>query len=117
MARAARKTEAPPQDQVRNLLAGLKSGELPPAVVLKGDERYFLDQATSGLIQAGETRGLEICRFDGSDPEFQVGALIGDLLGGALFASARLFVLRSLETMLKSGGRGDALGEAILARL
>ena len=118
MAAAKRKREAPPFAQVKTLLSGLSKGDWPGAIVLRGEERYFAEQAITGIIQAAQKRSLEVVRYDTSDPDFSASLLCSDLIGGALFASARLFVIRGADALLKknAGAAAASFAPAVLAR-
>ncbi len=119
MAARKRKAEAAPQQEMQRLARELSGGPLPSAVVLRGEERYFLDEAVAMLTKAGEAKDLELCRYDTADPEFQLKDLMGDLLGGALFASSRLFLVKGADALLKKTAPAAAKGfpDAVLARV
>lgn len=106
MAATKRKARDPhPEEELRRLAEVLQKG-LPPGVILKGEERYFIDRAVKGLVAAAQKAGHEICRHDAKDPEFQVARLLDDVAGGALFASARCVVLLNATDLLKKTGKG-----------
>ena len=106
MAATKRKARDPhPEEELRRLAQALQEG-LPPAVILKGEERYFIDRAVKGLVAAAREAGHEICRHDAKDPEFQIARLLDDVAGGALFASARCVVLLNAADLLKKTGKG-----------
>ena len=67
------------------------------AVCLKGEERYFRDQGVRLVLQTARRRGDEICRHDGSDPEFSQATLLDDLTSGALFAGARTILVDNAD--------------------
>lgn len=118
MAKAKRQKEAPPPAQIQSLLRQLGKGEWPSAIVLRGEERYFVDHAITGIIAAAAKRELEVVRYDTADPDFQASDLCSDLIGGALFASARLFVIRGADALLKknAGAAAASFAPAVLAR-
>ena len=104
---AARKTaskpkEAAPPVQVSQLERSL-AGDAPleRGYLVRGEERWFRDAAVSILVAAAERRGLEIVRHDAADPDFDLGALQGDLAAAPMFAAARLVVVRTLSLLLK----------------
>ncbi len=99
-ARAPR--EAHPSTQVAELRAKLASGDLPRAILVKGEERYFRDRAVEVACAAGTERGFELCRHDARDPEFDASALCHDLSAAPMFAAARMLVVRNLSALLKS---------------
>ncbi|MFT7676982.1 MAG: DNA polymerase III delta subunit [Planctomycetota bacterium] len=107
-----------PEEELRRLAQVLQEG-LPSAVILKGEERYFIDRAVTGLVAAAKAAGHEICRHDAKDPEFQVARLLDDVAGGALFASARCVVLLNATDLLKKTGKGcsPAFLKAAVGRL
>lgn len=118
------KARAPhPEARLRELQTSLEGGP-GPAYLLNG-EPYFRQRALEAILQLALERDWELCRHDTLDPDFNVGSLVDDLSGGALFASARCIVVRSADPLLKKtsrlysaqlakaiGGRvGDAAGE------
>lgn len=107
-----------PEEELRRLGQSLQAG-LPPAVILKGEERYFIDRAVKGLLAAAQKAGHEICRHDAKDPDFQVARLLDDVAGGALFASARCVVLLNATDLLKKTGKNcsPAFLKAAVGRL
>ncbi|MDF1837601.1 MAG: hypothetical protein P1V35_07030 [Planctomycetota bacterium] len=119
MAARKRKAEAAPGQEIQRLSRELSSGSLPSAVVLRGEERYFVDEAVALLTKAGAKADLELCRYDTADPDFQIKDLMGDLLGGALFASARLFLVKGADALLKktAGTAAKGFPDAVLARV
>lgn len=117
---AARKRRANPHPEQEHtaLLATLEDG-LPPAVLLRGEERHFRTQGMGAVCAAAAARGDEVCRHDARDPEFSPSALVDDLRSGALFASARTIALENGDALLKKGARGfsQAILDGLLARL
>ena len=117
---AARKKKARdphPQEELRALENALAEG-LPRGVVLRGEERYFRDQALARIVAKSTELGLELCRHDTQDPEFHLSALLDDLAGGALFATGRCIVVRSAGALLNKGARlsSPAFAKALAAR-
>ncbi len=86
--------------------------------VLRGEERYFQEQALELIRGRAEKDGFEVCVHDAKrpQPDFSLSALIDDLSGGGLFAAARLVVLRNPEDPLKKvGGKPSPLTHALQA--
>lgn len=113
-----RKPDPHPEEELAGLEAALREG-IPPAVVLRGEERYFRDEGVRRVVAAATARGDEVCRHDGKDPEFSLPRLLDDLTGGALFATARTVVLQRADGRINKGARDHAPGlvEALKARL
>ena len=57
MAQAKRKAEPAPPEQIRALAQLLNKGELPAAILLRGEERYFADQALGLIQKAADAKG------------------------------------------------------------
>lgn len=114
---AARKEKEPsPGEQLAAFARSLASGTLPRAVVVRGDERYFRDEAVRQFVDAGRARGLEVTRYDTRDPDFSLGTLIGDLRAPPMFAAARCIVVRNATALLKKeDGEDSPLARALLA--
>ena len=89
------------------------------AVCLKGEERYFRDQGIRLVLNKAKERGDEICRHDGSDPEFSQATLLDDLTSGALFAGARTVVVDNADKLIKKGARSFSQGlvDALKSRI
>ena len=89
------------------------------AVCLKGEERYFRDQGVRLVLQTARRRGDEICRHDGSDPEFSQATLLDDLTSGALFAGARTILVDNADKLIKKGARSFSQGlvDALRSRI
>lgn len=104
-ARAAR--EADPGSQLEQLQAALASGDLPRGIVLKGEERYFREQGIAIVCAAASARGLELCRHDAHDPDFDARALCSDLSAPPMFAGARLVVVRHANALVKKEKHDD----------
>jgi DNA polymerase III delta subunit len=113
---AQRKREADPPTQIAELERALASKGLERGYVLRGDERYFREQATQRIREKAVAEGLEVCFHDGKDPDFQLGACLEDLTGRSLFAAERLVVIRNAEALLKKSGKEQSpLTRALLA--
>lgn len=115
MARAARKGDAHPEEELRGLESSLGQG-LAPAYVLRGEERFFRDRAVELVTGAARAAGHELCRHDASDPEFSAATLLDDLAGSSLFASARCIVVHDAPRLLRGSG-SEAATAALLARM
>ena len=116
MAAARKKVQDPPV-QLRELRSQLEQSGLGRGYVLRGEERYFRDQALGMLRQAAGAAGYEVCVHDAErgNPDFQLNALIDDLSGGGLFADKRLVVMRTgAELLKKAGSKPSALTSAML---
>jgi DNA polymerase III delta subunit len=117
---AARGTREPdPPTQIRALAAAL-SGEKPLArgYVVRGEERYFREQAIACVARGAEERGFDVARHDAQDPDFDVRRLLDDLAAAPMFASARLILVRGASLLLKKEGRDASASEkALLAFL
>ena len=114
----ARKAELSPSEELRALERSLASS-IAPAYLVRGEEAYFRDKALAMIQAAAEAREWELCRHDAGDPEFSLSALLDDLTGGALFASARLIVMQRVSPLLAKTGpkAAPALSEALKTRL
>ena len=88
--------EADPRQELARFEGELGRG-LAPGYALRGEERWFSDRALRALIARAQSAALEVCRHDASDPAFSLSALLDDLCGQALFASARLVVVESAD--------------------
>ena len=119
MASARRKPDPHPEHEQRTLERALEGGRIPPAVVLRGEERYFRDAGVALVVRAAAERGFEVCRHDAQDPEFELPRLIDDLSGGALFAKGRcVVVLNAAPLLVKSSRRrSETLVDVLVARL
>lgn len=100
-------------------LQGILAKGLPRAIFVRGDEAWYRQRAADAVLAQGKKAGLEICRHDTADPEFNLVRLLDDLAGGALFAGGRCVVVRGANELLRKGSRLHApgLGKALLARL
>ncbi|MFT5154450.1 MAG: DNA polymerase III delta subunit, partial [Planctomycetota bacterium] len=76
-------------------------------------------KAVALIRAAAAAKEWELCRHDAGDPEFEIGTLLDDLTGGALFANARLIVMQRVSALFaKSGPKAaPALSNALKARL
>ena len=100
---------APPVQvaQLERSLAG--EGPLARGYLVRGEERWFRDGALTILVAAAERRGLEIVRYDGADPDFDLAGIHADLTAMPMFASARFVLVRGVSLLLR---KEDAGGEA-----
>ncbi|MEM9800856.1 MAG: hypothetical protein AAGA20_11065 [Planctomycetota bacterium] len=107
-----------PEDALRDLAKRLES-DVPSAVLLRGEERYFRTRGIALVVDAAREAGMEICRHDPLDPEYAPARLVDDLATGALFQSARCVVLESAERVVVDRARNvsPAARDAMLARL
>ncbi len=118
-AKGRRKSAAPdPTRELQALCRTLDEG-LPPAVVLRGEERFFRTAAARAVLACASARGDEVCRHDAKDPEFAPAVLLDDLTGGALFAGARTILIENAGGLLRKGAREFSQGivDALLRRL
>ncbi len=102
---AASRPPAPPV-QIRNLAESLRRG-LPRVVVVRGDERWFRDQALRIAAEAGAAAGLEVVRHDARDPDFDLRGLVDDLTAAPMFSSARCVVVRGAAALVKKEAGED----------
>jgi DNA polymerase III delta subunit len=96
-----------PRRELERLEKTLAAG-LGPGYVLRFDERWFVEQALERVRAAAPQAELELCLHDCAEPGFEPAGLLDDLVGTAMFASARCVVLRSPEDQLKKTGGQDA---------
>lgn len=119
----AEKRNADPAAQLASLLAALRGGEPARGYVLRGEERWFREQALGALRARAQELEWEWCAHDVADPDFSLSALIDDLSGNSMFSSARAVVLRGTtrdrtDLLAKgSDGQPSALVRAISAWL
>jgi len=112
---ATKKGAAAPPQQVAGLARSLEKG-LPRLVVLRGEERWFVEQALRFLLERAQGAEVEVSRHDASDPEFDAALLMDDLVASPLFATERLVVARNMEDLLKKSGKEhSALTRAVMA--
>lgn len=114
---AAKKRAQDPPVQLRELRSQLQAAGLGRGYVLRGEERYFREEALGMLRLAADAKGYEVCVHDAErgNPDFHLNALIDDLSGGGLFADKRLVVMRSgAELLKKVGTKPSALTSAML---
>ena len=82
--KSARKARDPfPEDALTDLGKRLQDGPLP-IVVLRGEERYFRERGIELALEVARASGMEICRHDALDPEYDASRLLDDLATGAL---------------------------------
>lgn len=105
--------EADPRQELARFDQELARG-LAPGYALRGEERWFTDRALRALIARAHGAAMELCRHDANDSAFSLSALLDDLCGQALFASARLIVLESADAqeVRSSGAKDGALTRA-----
>lgn len=101
----ARTREPDPPNQLRALARSLEQDGLPRAALLRGEERYFVERGIELLLGLARTQGLEVCRHDVADPEFELPRLLDDLGATPMFASARLVLVRNAD----AARRGDSI--------
>lgn len=117
--KSARKARDPfPEDALTDLARRLRDGPLP-IVVLRGEERYFRDRGVKLALDAARAAGMEICRHDALDPEYDASRLLDDLATGALFQSARCVVLHGADKVVVERAKHHSapVRSAMLARL
>jgi DNA polymerase III delta subunit len=115
---AARKKREEPISQLAALLRSIEAEGLARGYVLRGDERYFRDQADRAIRERAASDGLEVCVHDAKDPDFDLPKLLDDLSSGGLFAAQRLVLLRNAGVPMKDhGGKGGALARPLLSFL
>jgi len=94
---AARRREPDPPTQLARLAEALRGASGTRALVLRGEERYFRERGIELALAAAAERGLEACRHDLKDPEFELARLLDDLGAQPLFAAARCVVVRNAD--------------------
>lgn len=115
---AARKPAADPVRELADLRAALEKGALARGYLLKGDERYFLTRGVDAIQDAAKRAGLELCRHDPVDPDFEPTALLDDLGAVPMFATGRCVVVHNpADLMKKVGGKDSPFTRAALAEL
>ncbi|MEM9382757.1 MAG: hypothetical protein AAGB93_22580 [Planctomycetota bacterium] len=107
-----------PADALRDLEAAVQR-QLPTVAILRGEERYFRDRGVRALVDAARAAGLEICRHDGLDPEYEPARLLDDLATGALFGGARCVVVHAAERIVvdRATHASPAIRDAMRARI
>jgi DNA polymerase III delta subunit len=115
---AQRRSAVDSATQVAQLVASLQSDGLKRGYVLKGDETFFLEQALDAISAAAKREGLEYCRHDEQDPDFNLSSLLDDLGALPMFATGRCVVARNPANALKKVGSKDSpFTRAALAEL
>jgi DNA polymerase III delta subunit len=100
--------EADPRAEWNELRDELARGRtLRPAYLLRGAERWYRDRALDLVLARAREAQLEVCRHDARDGEFRLEALLDDLGGTAMFASARCVVVLEPEALLKRTAGGE----------
>jgi len=112
---ATKKRAAAPPQQLIDL--GRRLGEgLDRIIVLRGEERWFMEEALKLITAKAQEGELEISRHDASDPEFNAALLMDDLVASPLFATESLVIARNVEELLKKQGKDhSALTRAVTA--
>lgn len=107
-----------PEDALTDLGRALAGGPLP-LVVLRGEERYFRERGIRLALAAAKEAGMEVCRHDALDPEYQAARLLDDLSTGALFQSARCVVLHGADRVVVERAQrfSAAVRDAMIARV
>jgi DNA polymerase III delta subunit len=120
----AERKSTDPAAEMRALVAGLQGGGAPArAYLLRGEERWFREQAIAALRARAHALEWELCAHDTADPDFSLSALIDDLSSSSMFSSARAVVLRGTtrersDLFAKTdGGKPSALARAVLGWL
>jgi DNA polymerase III delta subunit len=118
MAAKKKARDPSPDEELARLRAALQQ-DLPCAVILRGAEAWYREAGARVVLEAATVRGDELCRHDGKDPEFSLGDLLDDLIGGSLFAGARTIRFLRADSRVKKGARNFAPGlvEAVKRRL
>jgi len=112
---ATKKRAAAPPQQLADLARRVSQG-LDRLVILRGEEHWFVEEALKLLTLKAQAEGLEVSRYDTSDPEFETALLMDDLVASPLFATERLVVARNVEDLLKKQGKDhSALTRAVSA--
>lgn len=106
MARA--KGEASPMEQLEALARTLAGTPIPRAFLVRGEERWFRDQALELLLANARKASFELARHDPQDPDFSLRALCDDLAAAPMFASARCVLVRNGAALIKKEGGDDA---------
>jgi len=107
----ARPREADPPTQLRELARRLEAEGAPRCALVRGEERYFVEDALASLLASADAAGLELCRHDALDPEFSPGALLDDLAADPLFATARCILVRNADAPRKGQGLLKKVGK------
>jgi len=117
---ASRRREPDPPAQLERLAEALRGAAGTRAIVLRGEERYFRERGIELAGEAAAGRGLEVCRHDAKDPEYELARLLDDLGARPLFAVARCVVVRNadgptdrkVKPLEKVGGKDSPLTRA-----
>ncbi len=114
-----KKKEEAPQQALLRLERALAAGELAPAYVFHGEERYFRERMSELVLRHAAQRGLETCRHDVKHQEFSLARLSDDLRGSALFSTARCVLLANVGPLVsaKSLDHSPAVAGLLLARI
>jgi len=107
-----------PADEHDRLVRALRAG-LPPIVILRGEEGWYQSSGVRLVVEAAAATGMEICRHDAEDPDYDVRRLLDDLSTGALFGGARCVVLKNAERVVvdRASKASAPVREQLLGRL
>jgi DNA polymerase III delta subunit len=114
---AARKEKDPsPGEQVAALARALAAPPLPRIVVLRGDERWYREEALRHVLDAAKRAGFDVEKYDTADPDFDLRSFADALRAPPMFAAARCVVARNATALLKKeGGSDSSVTRAVLA--
>lgn len=103
---AAKPRESPPWTQLEafDRRAAAKE-DWPRLWLVRGDEPFFARRAFEAISNGAKSRGAELCVHDGSDPDFQLATLLGDLATPSMFVDRQCFVLRGVDVALRKAGK------------
>jgi len=106
--------EADPRAELARFEQALERS-LAPGYALRGEERWFIERARGALRARADAAAMEICRHDAAEPGFSLSALLDDLCGQALFASARLILVENADSqeLRTAGAKDGALTRAV----
>lgn len=106
---AQRKEREPsPTEQIGALARALAEPRLPRIVILRGDERWFREDALRHVLEAARRAEMEIEKHDAVDPDFDVRSLADALCAPPMFATSRCVVVRHANALLKKDGGSDS---------
>ncbi|HVS19242.1 MAG TPA: hypothetical protein VMT18_11625 [Planctomycetota bacterium] len=93
--------------KVWGALAADVQGGLKPGYVLRSEEPWFGARALSSILARARADGLEVCRHDSAEAGFRVSAVLDDLVGNAMFDSARCVVVERPEELVRKTAAGE----------
>ena len=107
---AKKKREADPPRQLSDLEAALGQSAPGRLYIVRGEERYFREQALELIRVRAEAEGWEVSSHTGNErhPDYNLSLLLGDLGGGSLFSAARCVLVRDAAQLLKKAGTKDS---------